>query len=141
MPAVIKLKSEARMLFLNLVPILFPHQKTFKVVYFDWSVLRRNNEKHSGRWCIFNWQFVSVVKVNFMIMIMIIIFYISAGLNDLPPMDVSGESFRLDSRARNADSSHKDNQDKQSAATAPPAAGSTQGQAKLFGALDLTASM
>ena len=69
---------------------------------------------------------------NFVIMLFV------AGLNDLPPMDVSGESFRLESRVRNAvDSSHKaENQDNQSAAGS-----STQGQAKLFGALDLTSSM
>lgn len=58
---------------------------------------------------------------------------IVAGLNDLPPMDVSRESFRLDSRAKNADAQKEADQVKQDKQRLPPPP--TIG-AKLFDILD-----
>jgi len=62
---------------------------------------------------------------------------VEAGFHDMPPMDVSGKSFQLDSRSRNAEANKEAEQsrEKPSRLPPPPALG-----AKLFDVLDNSAN-
>ena len=57
-------------------------------------------------------------------------FFSAAGLNDLPPMDVSGESFQLVSRIKSSEVQKDTERTQEQALPPPPAVGSG-----LFGTL------